>query len=300
MPSLRSSCVPSSLSPPLSDCMAELRRRGRWRPRRPATGPPAAPAATGAASKRASRHHGRQRLVERRPRRCRPARSHLRYSTERATPASDAAPTASPSPARPGACDRRGSATNAPSPRRPARPPPADDVVAADEAGDEGRAGSLNTSRGGAGLLDPAVVHHHDEVGQRHRLVLAVGDVDEGDAELASAASSAPRACGSRRNGSSADSGSSSSSTCGSVISARASATRCCWPPESCAGSRVGVGLHLHALRACSSACARRVVLVDAAHLQAEGDVVDADRDAGTARRSGTSSPCRAPPAAGR
>ena len=41
-----------------------------------------------------------------------------------------------------------------------------------------------------------------------------------------------------RRNGSSADSGSSSSSTCGSVISARASATLCCWPPESWAGSR--------------------------------------------------------------
>ena len=32
---------------------------------------------------------------------------------------------------------------------------------------------------------------------------------------------------------SSADSGSSSSSTCGSMASARASATRCCWPPES-------------------------------------------------------------------
>ena len=43
-------------------------------------------------------------------------------------------------------------------------------------------------------LLDPALVHHHDEVGQRHGLVLAVGDVDEGDAELASAAASARRA----------------------------------------------------------------------------------------------------------
>ena len=36
-----------------------------------------------------------------------------------------------------------------------------------------------------AGLLDPAVVHDHDQVGERHRLFLAVGDVDEGDAELA-------------------------------------------------------------------------------------------------------------------
>ena len=109
-----------------------------------------------------------------------------------------------------------------------------------------------------ARLLDPAVVHHHDEVGQRHRLFLAVRDVDEGDAELASAASSAPRASGSRRNGSSAESGSSSSSTCGSVISARASATRCCWPPESCAGRRLGVGLHLHELEHVARLLARR------------------------------------------
>ena len=44
-------------------------------------------------------------------------------------------------------------------------------------------AGLLNTSRAVAGLLDPAVTHHHDEIGQGHRLVLAVGDVDEADAE---------------------------------------------------------------------------------------------------------------------
>ena len=36
-----------------------------------------------------------------------------------------------------------------------------------------------------------------------------------------------------------APSGSSSSSTCGWLISARASATRCCWPPESWAGRRL-------------------------------------------------------------
>jgi hypothetical protein len=41
-----------------------------------------------------------------------------------------------------------------------------------------------------------------------------------------------------RRKGSSADSGSSSSSTRGSVMSARASATRCCWPPDSSPGLR--------------------------------------------------------------
>jgi hypothetical protein len=36
-----------------------------------------------------------------------------------------------------------------------------------------------------AGLFDHRVVHHDDLVGQRQRLVLAVGDVDEGDAQLA-------------------------------------------------------------------------------------------------------------------
>ena len=35
-----------------------------------------------------------------------------------------------------------------------------------------------------ADLLDAAVVHHHDAVGQRHRLDLVVGDVDRGGADL--------------------------------------------------------------------------------------------------------------------
>ena len=37
-------------------------------------------------------------------------------------------------------------------------------------------------------------------------------------------------------SGSSADVGSSNSITFGSIASARAMATRCCWPPDSCAG----------------------------------------------------------------
>ena len=44
-------------------------------------------------------------------------------------------------------------------------------------------AGRSNTARGVRRLLDPAVVHDDDQVGQRHRLFLAVRDVDEGDAE---------------------------------------------------------------------------------------------------------------------
>src|SRR5690242_9617959 len=56
---------------------------------------------------------------------------------------------------------------------------------------------------------------------------------------------------------SSAPSGSSRSSTFGRMTSARASATRCCWPPESCGGLPAAVGL------------------LDAALLEAERDVVD-------------------------
>ena len=57
--------------------------------------------------------------------------------------------------------------------------------MAADEPGDEGRAGALEDFARGAGLADVARLHHHDQIGQRHRLVLAVGDVNETDAEIA-------------------------------------------------------------------------------------------------------------------
>ena len=70
----------------------------------------------------------------------------------------------------------------------------------------------------------------------RQRLVLVVRDEDEGDADLAlDRLSSTCIAVRSLR--SSAASGSSSSSTVGRLTSARASATRCRWPPESCVGS---------------------------------------------------------------
>ena len=58
-----------------------------------------------------------------------------------------------------------------------------DDVVAADEAGDEGGARAGEDLEGRALLLDPAVIHQDDEIGERQRLVLRMGDVHEGDAE---------------------------------------------------------------------------------------------------------------------
>src|SRR5262249_10998933 len=49
-----------------------------------------------------------------------------------------------------------------------------------EEVGDE-RIGRIGIDlHGRAGLLDRAGAHHHDAVGERHRLLLVVGDVDEG------------------------------------------------------------------------------------------------------------------------
>ena len=55
----------------------------------------------------------------------------------------------------------------------------------ADEAGDEGRGRLLVDVERRAELLDLAGIHHHQHVGQRHRLQLVVGDIDRGDAETA-------------------------------------------------------------------------------------------------------------------
>ena len=63
----------------------------------------------------------------------------------------------------------------------------------ADEGGDESRRRLLVDVERIADLLDLAAVHHHENVGQRHRLELVVGDVDRGRAAAAAAV------CGSRR-----------------------------------------------------------------------------------------------------
>ena len=55
----------------------------------------------------------------------------------------------------------------------------------ADEARDEQGVGTLVEIIGGALLLDPAAVHHHDPVGHRRRFDLIVSDEDRRHAELA-------------------------------------------------------------------------------------------------------------------
>ena len=58
-------------------------------------------------------------------------------------------------------------------------------IIAADKARYELRARFVVDVAGSADLLDAAAVHHHNHIGERHRLFLAVGDVDEGNAEFA-------------------------------------------------------------------------------------------------------------------
>ena len=127
--------------------------------------------------------------------------------------------------ARPG---RRGSA------RRPAHVA-VQHVDLAEEVGDERRGRPLVDLARRADLLDRAVVHHDDAVGHRQRLFLVVRDHDRRHPSRCCSARISPRRR-SRSFASSADSGSSSSSSDGAVASARASAMRCCWPPDSWLG----------------------------------------------------------------
>jgi hypothetical protein len=55
----------------------------------------------------------------------------------------------------------------------------------ADEAGDEGRRRPVVDLLRGGDLFDPAAVHHRDPVAHRQCLLLVVGDIDEGDADVA-------------------------------------------------------------------------------------------------------------------
>ena len=112
-----------------------------------------------------------------------------------------------------------------------------EDDGAADEPGDLGSArGAVEVARG-ADLDEPAVAHHRDLVGQRERLVLVVGDEHRGGVgRLERPATARPVLA--RSEASSEENGSSSRTTAGCGASARASATRCCWPPESSCGWR--------------------------------------------------------------
>src|SRR5437867_1838471 len=153
-----------------------------------------------------------------------------------------------------------------------------------DEVGDELAARPLVDFARRADLLDVALVHHRDRVRQGERLALVVGHVHGRDPEQSEALalshsiavmnecdrasaslwswvtytvvirSSRCRRFSSKRMRSRSfasrlESGSSSRSSCGSITSARASARRCCCPPESLVASRSASSSSCTALR---------------------------------------------------
>ena len=112
------------------------------------------------------------------------------------------------------------------------------DVGVADEARGERRGGRVVDLVGRADLLDPALVEHDDAVGQRERLALVVRDVDERRARLAVDAAQLdlhlePDLEVERRQRLVEQ-----QHAAGRLTSARASATRCIWPPESSCARR--------------------------------------------------------------
>ena len=86
------------------------------------------------------------------------------------------------------------------------------------------------------------------------------------------------------------ESGSSSRNTAGLMTSARASATRCCWPPDSSRGRRCGEMVEPHEAERLDDA-AVALGPADLPHLEPEADILARRSYAGTARRTGT--PCR-------
>ena len=87
-------------------------------------------------------------------------------------------------------------------------------------------------------LLDAAVVHDGDAVGDAHRLVLVVRDQDRGQSELALQPLDLDLHVEAQALVERAERLVEQQHATARQPSARASATRCCWPPDSCRGSR--------------------------------------------------------------
>ena len=128
---------------------------------------------------------------------------------------------------------------------------------------------------GCADLFDAAAAHDDDAVGEFEGFFLIVGDEDAGDVDFIVQAPSQSRNS-LRTRASRAPNGSSRSRTLGRAAKARARATRCRWPPDSCDGIAIAdasswisfsssvtaladllAGLTVH-LRARSRCCRRR------------------------------------------
>ena len=185
--------------------------------------------------------------------------------------------------------------------RRPSTPsrPPSRMLAEPRKPATNRLAGPLVELHRRADLADGAGLHHGDAVADRVGLFLVVGDEDGREAEplLQRAQVAAHARPASWRRG--WTSGSSSSSTLGSMAMVRATATRCCWPPRKLRRPAVGVGGEADQLQRLGDAGGRS--------RRAAGGVPRGRRRrsappscAATARSSGTPCRRRASTAAGR
>ncbi len=165
----------------------------------------------------------------------------------------------------------------------------------ADEAGDETCRRVVVQLVRRANLLDHAVAHHDDAVGERHRLDLVVRHVDRGGAHRWCSFLISVRICA-RSLASRLDSGSSNRNTLGLRTMARPIATRWRWPPESC--TRLAIQQRLDVQDACRLVDAALDLglgefpqlqperhVVEHAHVRIERVVLEHHRDVAIARR---------------
>ena len=113
-----------------------------------------------------------------------------------------------------------------------------DEVRRADELGGPAVGGLEVELLGRAGLHDRAVAHQRDPVGERERLLAVVRDEEHRHVDPAQDVGRARRASRRGAAGRCSTTARRAARPTGRGASARASATRCCWPPESSCGKR--------------------------------------------------------------
>ena len=134
--------------------------------------------------------------------------------------------------------------------------------------------GRLNRSSAVPFCSMRAGIHEHHEVGQRQGLVLAVGDVNEGDVRGFSAAASARHAPATARKGSSAESGSSRRRTDGRVIERARKRHALLLPAGQLRRAPFGITRSRSTISSISCALMRRSTFGIPFHLEGKGDVL--------------------------
>ena len=171
-------------------------------------------------------------------------------------------------------------------------------IVVSDELGDELAFRLFVEDFWRGDLLDAALLEDGDAIRHGHRLLLIMGHVDDGHGQ-APLMRRTSNCISSRSRRSRAPRGSSIRTRRGSKTSARAMATRCCWPPDSLAGRR-----SLHALQADQFQgppdALPNLLRIETPHFQGKRQVAPHRHVRKQGRNSGKPRRCRVCGAAGR